>query len=351
MLKLSNKKFVIELMISIILGTLGAILAWYLNMPAPFLLGPTIVCSISAIMGLKFSIPDFLRNLGFTIIGITIGSNITPNSLSQISTWPISLLMMLSTIILITFFGKFFLSTFYTIDKKSSILASSPGHLSFVLSISNDIKTDTPKIAIIQSIRVLSLTLLTPLLVITTTDIEISNNFIINEKTIPLTQLLLILVASLIFGLAIMKTKIPAPFLMGGIICTTFSHGSGITEGLILPIFSIFAFIILGIIIGARFVSVDIKLLKSSFLGGFILTLSGAVVSFLFAFLTSKITKIELVDAIIAFAPGGLETMLAMGSIVDADPTYVALHHVIRILFLTFLVPFLIFRNNSTTKV
>ena len=63
MLKLSNKKFVIELIISIILGTLGAILAWYLNMPAPFLLGPTIVCSISAIMGLKFSIPDFLLKL------------------------------------------------------------------------------------------------------------------------------------------------------------------------------------------------------------------------------------------------------------------------------------------------
>ena len=77
----------------------------------------------------------------------------------------------------------FFLS-YYSLDKKTSILASSPGHLSFVLSISNDIKTDTPKIAVIQSIRVLSLTLLTPILVIITSDTEISNNFQINEKTI-----------------------------------------------------------------------------------------------------------------------------------------------------------------------
>ena len=343
MLSSRNKKSTIELIVSIILGSLGAFLAWYMKLPAPFLLGPTIICSISAILGLKFSIPIFLRNFGFTIIGITIGSNITPNSLAQISTWPISLLMMVSTIILITLFGMLFLS-YYSLDKKTSILASSPGHLSFVLSISNDIKTDTPKIAIIQSIRVLSLTLLTPMLVVITSDTEISNNFELNENTIAFIQLILIIIFSLLIGLAIMNTKVPAPFLMGGMICTTFSHGSGITEGLMNPVFSIFAFITLGVVIGARFVSVDLKLLKTSFISGFSLTLVGALFSLFFAFLTSKITNIELVDAIIAFAPGGLETMIAMGSIVNADPTYVAIHHVIRIIFLTFFVPFLIFR-------
>ena len=144
---------------------------------------------------------------------------------------------------------------------------------------------------------------------------------------------------------AIINTKIPAPFLMAGMICTTFSHGSGLTEGVILPIFSFFAFMVLGIMIGARFVSVDIKLLKSSFLGGFLLTIVGVLLSLSFALLTSKLTNLELVDTIIAFAPGGLETMIAMGSIVNADPTFVAFHHVIRIIFLTFLVPILIFRK------
>ena len=140
MLSSINKKNTIELIVSILLGSLGAFLAWYMKLPAPFLLGPTIVCSIGAILRLKFSIPIFLRNFGFTIIGITIGTNITPNSLAQIYTWPISLLMMVSTIVLITLFGILFLP-YYSLDKKTSILASSPGHLSFVLSISNDIKT------------------------------------------------------------------------------------------------------------------------------------------------------------------------------------------------------------------
>ena len=140
-----------------------------------------------------------------------------------------------STIVLITLFGMLFCPIIHW--TKNSILASSPGHLSFVLSISNDIKTDTPKIAIIQSIRVLSLTLLTPLLVIMTSDTEISNNFEINEKTISLVQLILIIIFSLLVGLAIMNTKVPAPFLISGMICTTVRHGSGITEGLMILFF------------------------------------------------------------------------------------------------------------------
>ena len=51
-------------------------------------------------------------------------------------------------------------------DKPSSLLASSPGHLSFVLMLSSDTNSDTSKIAIIQSIRVLTLTIATPVIIL-----------------------------------------------------------------------------------------------------------------------------------------------------------------------------------------
>ena len=57
---------------------------------------------------------------------------------------------------------------------------------------------------------------------------------------------------------------------------------------------------------------------------------------------------LNLVDCIIAFAPGGLETMIAMGTLVNADPSYVAIHHISRIFFLSFLVPFLIYKKPAT---
>ena len=50
-------------------------------------------------------------------------------------------------------------------DEKSSLLASTPGHLSFVLMLGTETKADTTKIAVIQSIRVLVLTIITPVII------------------------------------------------------------------------------------------------------------------------------------------------------------------------------------------
>ena len=53
-------------------------------------------------------------------------------------------------------------------------------------------------------------------------------------------------------------------------------------------------------------------------------------------------TEIPLSHIFIAFAPGGLETMIAMGGLVSAEPTYIASHHVSRLFFLAFLIPILL---------
>ena len=79
-----------------------------------------------------------------------------------------------------------------------------------------------------------------------------------------------------------MNTKVPAPFLISGMICTIVSHGSGITTGSMIPIFSIFAFIILGIVIGARFVSIDLKLLKTSVFQWIFTNISWGTIFFIF---------------------------------------------------------------------
>ena len=150
---------------SLWLGPLGAFLAVSIGAPIPFLIGPTAICSIAAFLGFNFVVPTPIRNLSFIIIGLTIGSNVTPDSLIQISKWPISLIFMTFSVLIVTVFGAYFLNNILWLDKKSSVLAASPGHLSFVLSISTDINGETAKIAVIQSTRVLILTFTTPLMV------------------------------------------------------------------------------------------------------------------------------------------------------------------------------------------
>lgn len=89
------------------------------------------------------------------------------------------------------------------------------------------------------------------------------------------------------------------------------------------------------------------SLLKRAAFGGVMLTLIGLVISITAASLIAYLTNLPLIDVIIAFAPGGLETMVAMGAIVDADPTYVAIHHVARLFFLSIFVPLVLSRSGT----
>ena len=48
---------------------------------------------------------------------------------------------------------------------------------------------------------------------------------------------------------------------------------------------------------------------------------------------------------LVAFAPGGLETMVAMGAVIGADAGFVAAAHIARLFMLTGLVPLFLGRG------
>jgi uncharacterized membrane protein AbrB (regulator of aidB expression) len=48
---------------------------------------------------------------------------------------------------------------------------------------------------------------------------------------------------------------------------------------------------------------------------------------------------VNIVQTLLAFAPGALETLIVLGSQMDVDPAYVAAHHTVRLLVLVAVVP------------
>ena len=328
-------------LLSFLIGPLGAFLAWTLNLPAPYLLGPVIISTFIALMGIPFSIPNPIRQFAFICIGLSVGSNVTPEALSNAARWPLSLLMMLVSIFAITFVCKIVLNKFFLMDKPSSLLASSPGHLSFVLMLSADTNSDTSKVAIIQSIRVLTLTIATPVIILLVSENAFTPD-ILDKPSLAFFNILGLFFLSIIFGFLLQKANFPAPFLIAAMLCSTITHGTNITPGYIPQFLEISAFIILGTIIGSRFVTITIKQLGSCLGSGLVLTFLSISISGLAALLVHYFTEIPLSHIFIAFAPGGLETMIAMGGLVSAEPTFIASHHVSRLFFLAFLIPILL---------
>ena len=322
-------------------STLGSFFGWVLALPAPFLMGPVLVSTLFAILRTSFSVPEQIKQISFILIGISVGSNVTPEALLSISRWPFSILLMILSVITIIFLCKIILQNFFGMDKKSSLLASTPGHLSFVLMLGTETKADTTKIAIIQSIRVLALTIITPVIVVLYSGSEF-NDANLQREIMNSGSLVVLCLLSIIVGLVLKALNFPAPFLIGAMLISALSHGTNLTPGYVPNLLEGIAFAILGTVIGARFVNVEMESLKSCLISGLTITLAGITICFLATSIIYKLTGIPFIHIFIAIAPGGLETMVAIGGLVDAEPTYVAFHHVMRLFFIALLIPIIL---------
>ena len=304
-------------------------------------MGPVLVSTLFAILRTGFSVPEQIKQISFILIGISVGSNVTPEALLSISRWPLSILLMILSVITIIFLCKIILQKYFGMDKKSSLLASTPGHLSFVLMLGTETKADTTKIAIIQSIRVLALTIITPVIIVLYSGSEL-NDANLQREIMNSGSLVVLCLLSIISGLALKALNFPAPFLIGAMLISALSHGTNLTPGYVPNLLEGIAFAILGTVIGARFVGVEMKSLKSCLVSGLTITLAGVFICFLATSIIYKITGIPFIHIFIAIAPGGLETMVAMGGLVDAEPTYVAFHHVMRLFFIALIIPIIL---------
>lgn len=321
-----------------IFGAIGAVLAVFLGMPAPFLTGPAICVSLAGLAGFHCAVPNILRDAIFLIIGLALGSSVTPEILQAAAAWPTSLIGMCFALVAIMLAGGFVFQKYFDMDRATAYLASSPGHLSYVLGFATDVGANTAMISVIQSMRVLILTLMVPFSVSLMTDADMGMRAPVGQLLSPL-HLAILAILGLGLGIVFIRIKLPAALLLAGMIISTLGHATAITPGNVPQVLSTAAFVTMGTLIGTRFSGVTRQMLRQAAVGGISFTLLALVIAILFASVVSYFTDLPLLDVIIAFSPGGLETMVAMAAIVEADPAYVALHHVARLFFLSAFVP------------
>lgn len=322
------------------IGLCGTLLAIISNFPAPYLSGPVVAVALASFYGLKPYTPQFLNQLAFVLVGIMMGTSITPDVLSAIKTWPLSFLAVIITVYVLLYTAYWILRFGFHYDHNTAMLASSPGHLTYVLSLASAMKTDLAAISVVQSVRLVALTLSVPVIV-EYFDL-IDPKTIIRIAPMSLPALALTLVASIALGLLFARWRFPAALLLGGVAISSLSHLTGQIVGSVPDWLGIPAYIYLGCLIGARFSSFTGEEFRRAIVAGLAVTVVVVAIATLFATLVSAATGVPLSAVMIAFAPGGLETMSAMAIMMHADTAYVGAHHILRLFFLTFLMPFVL---------
>ena len=116
----------------------------------------------AAMAGLPVGLPARLREAAFVLLGISMGSSATPESVTQMLAWPVSLVLLAISVVATLFAGAVYLERVHGWDRVTARCASMPGALASVIVLAATSAADVPRVVLAQSIRIFILVALMP---------------------------------------------------------------------------------------------------------------------------------------------------------------------------------------------
>ena len=318
---------------TLLLAVIGGALATVAGVPAGWLSGAMILVAAAAIAGRPMLVPNPVARAVFVIMGMSIGTVVTPQTLHGMTVWPLSIALLSLAMLGINAAAASYLYFIHRWDPLSSLFASSPGGLSQVMALAAEVDADLRGVAIVQSIRVVILALGLPAGLAM---LGLSGSPQLSVDGLSLAQTLVeyaVMIVTSTLGAAILQwLRFPGGLVFGAMLPSAVLHGSGLLH-VGLPWWGVYAMMVaLGAITGARFADTSFRVIARFFgaaLGSFAVAIA---VASLFAAAAAWLLSLRPADVIVAFAPGAVDTMMLLALALALDPVYVGAHHVARIM-------------------
>lgn len=324
--------------VALAIGGGGAFLGLGLGLPAAALIGSSLSVAAAAMLKIPLALHPRLRDLAFAVIGISLGAGVERESLAQLGAWSVSLALLMASLATTLGCGMCLLHRGFGIDRRTAVLATSPGTMSNAIALAVEGNEDATTILVLQVMRLLVLVAVVPP-VASLLDAGSSIAFVESMRLWPLG---ILVGTALALGLVGSRWGIPAACLLAGMLLSAGAHVAGLVQGPAPDWAVIASFVITGTALGARLTAVTPAQLWKLAGAGLLLVASAVMVSLVFSGLTHALTGIPLAQVWIAYAPGGVEAMAAIGLALGYDPAYVAVHHFARILALVMVIPIIL---------
>tara|TARA_Y100001947_G_scaffold80881_1_gene68554 strand:+ start:37 stop:1113 length:1077 start_codon:yes stop_codon:yes gene_type:complete len=328
-------KFVSVLIISIP----SAVVAEYLNIPLAWFLGPMIITSIAALSGLKIIMPKFVLSFILIILGLHIGNYIDQNLFNQMLDWIWTSLIMLVYIIICILIVSKYLQKFASYGKKASIFSAAPGALGPLMILAENEKTDLSQIATSHLIRLIIIITVIPFIIVNNND----NTVLLNNDFNYLAQnhfnLILLIISSIFCIFIFDKIKIPAALLSGTLFASGLLQITDIASYKLPDETVNFCLLILGSSVGCRFAEKTLREIANNSLHSIVATTILVLLGLFAAYVATFFVDTNILTLILSFSPGGIYEVAVIAIAFDLDPDFVAFHHIIRLLFILFMVP------------
>lgn len=323
--------------LTICIGTVGGGFFTWLTMPAGWMSGAMVFVAFAALMRAPVILPTQLRDALFVVLGLSMGSGVTPEVIDRIGQWPLTMLGLLVVVALVTAATYLYFRWLVKWDRETSYFAAIPGALSYVMALASERDADLARIAASQSLRLLVLVCVLPLVITATADHAPHG---LGGRALPTPgQFGLGFVLCLAASLLAVKLRFPGGWMTGAFFMSSALNASGTVPVALPGEVLIPCYIVLGCFIGSRFAQTTMRAFLSMMLIGLGAVFVGLLVSVAFAILMAELLGLPLGQLILAYAPGGLEVMTLLAFMLDLDPAFVAAHQLARFIGMVLLLP------------
>ncbi len=319
---------------SLAIGALGGAVFQWLGLPLAWMLGPLVANLVVSARGMDVRVPEGLREALLGVLGLVLGSQVTPELASRVVDWPLSMALLLAGVAASTAVA----AAWYRrcgFDSVSAWFASAPGAMTAMILMGEKCGGDPQRIAIAQSLRILLVVLwLPPLFWLW----EGAPSTAAEDPT-PVAHLWMLLALPLLIPLG-RRLRLPTPSLLAPLLFAALLSGLDIASlalsewGMNLMLWG------LGSAIGSRFRGLSGARFGRYLGEAAVATLLALAVLAIFAELIHQLLGVPRDVALLALAPGGIGEMAILAVALEIDPVFVAFHHLLRMIALMLFAPF-----------
>src|SRR5712691_9981792 len=144
---------------TLLIAVVGGVGFNLIGFPGGLVSGSMLTVAVAALAGRPMKVPLPLARLCFVMVGILLGAVVTPETLSGITTWPLSVALLVVSAMVMLVGTASYLHWVHGWDPLSALLGASPGSMAQVMALSAELDANLRGIAIVQTMRVALVTI------------------------------------------------------------------------------------------------------------------------------------------------------------------------------------------------
>lgn len=317
----------------LVLALLGAVLANYVHIPLPWLLGPLLTALLLGSVGHQLNCDPRWRRVGQIIIGMALGLYFTPALVQAVSAyWGFILIGMAWSLLL----GAMLAGLQYRInalDWATAWFSSAIGSASEMVNIAERHQAQVDKVVAAHSLRIVILVVLVPVFMQLYFQVEWSGLHIQDTERFGFLQVFLLFCLAFLVGKVFQFFNLLNAWILGPLAIIGLLSFYGILQMRLPEWFIAFGQVCIGWSLGSKFPFSFLKNNKKFIVMTLVFNLLALGLSISFALLLVNLSHTEKQLLILGLSPGGIAEMSLMAKALGLAVPIVVAFQLCRLIF------------------